>query len=189
MITFNLHVFRYWSDLYAWGKHIIAGTVGSWYQQRQIINTLPPNSGVKSITRREAKEQAEALYVHFHKDIINLNLKNIESYVSDSVLKEVFDKYGRRKLPPHLVGEWVPFRLNTKILNFVCVQVPPPMNKTYVQVTVKFTNHQSMKLKNKETGEVVSGDDQLVEVTDIWVVERLLEDPKAPWYIVKTKLE
>lgn len=159
-----------------------------WYQQRQIIKALPETEEVTSISRREAKECAQKIYVNFHKDLLSMNMKAIEGYASDAVIKELYAKYGRKTLPSHLEPEWIPHSLSVKLVNYVCVQVPPPMNKTYVQATVKITSQQTTRLTNKETGEVVVNDER-VPTTDIWVVERLLEDPNAPWFIVRTSLQ
>lgn len=167
-----------------WGKHLVMTYIASPYRVRSVSNQLK----VEKLTRRKIKQDIIETYVKYNKTLSHFQISNMGSFVADNAMKELRNKYGKTTLPPGTRSVWEHSKLSVGILNFVVVQVPAPLNMHFVQVTAKITGNQKFVVKDKQ-GTVLLGKDEFSPLEDIWVLEKILEKPESPWYVLSTHLE
>lgn len=151
------------------------------------VRSVSKQLNVPKISRAHIKSAIEETYIKYNSTLSTFNLSNMHEYVSDTVLKELKIKYGKLVLPPGTKPTWQHNNLKINIVNYVIVQVPAPLNMHFVQVTAKITGNQ--KFFVKQGNKVVLGKDEWTSIEDTWVLEKILEKPESPWFVVSTKLE
>lgn len=131
---------------------------------------------------------ARKLYIDYYRDSTSLKIGKVDKYASDKIVQELNEKFSNTKIPYSQKVVWNVKDLKVKILNFAIGFVPPPISKDYIQVTVKFTGKQQLKVVNKEDNQIVSGSDEYIPTEEIWVIEKeFSKDSK--WYINTTRAD
>jgi len=141
-----------------------------------------PNTGFS--TEAEIRRTVVELFKKFHQDFLNGNTKNISQYASEVLLKEVTAEIQKRpKINVDI--QWDGEISNIKKMSYRMIIVPPPINRNYVQIVYAITSHQTHKLIDKKTKEVVGGNTIPETLTVYWGFEKRLEKPNSKWILVE----
>lgn len=167
-----------------WGKHIIMNYIASPYR----IGSVSKQLKLEKLTKSQVREACKETYIKYSKTLATFQFASMGNYVSDTVMKNVRQKFGKTVLPHGTKAIWEHSDLKAQILNYVVVQVPAPLNMHFLQVTMKFTSKQKFAVFD-QSGNVLLGKDEFKPVEDIWVLEKILEKPDNPWYIIATELK
>lgn len=167
-----------------WSKRLVMTYIASPWRVRSVSNQLK----IPRLTKRMIKEAVKDTYFKYNKTLSTFQISSMGNYVSDSVMKDLRAKFGKTVLPAGTRSTWDHSNLSVGILNYVVVQVPAPLNLHFIQVTVKIKGNQKFVVKDTK-GNVLLGKDEYTPIEDIWVLEKILEQPDAPWYVLATHLE
>lgn len=167
-----------------WSKHLVMTYIASPWRVRSVSNQLK----MERLSRGKIKEAVKETYIKYNKTLSTFQISSMGNYVSDAVMKDLRTKFGKTALPSGTRSTWDHSNLSVAILNYVVVQVPAPLNLHFIQVTVKITGNQKFIVKDTK-GNVLLGKDEFSPIEDVWVVEKILEQPDSPWYVLATHLE
>lgn len=151
---------------------------------RTVCNQLK----IEKFTRSQVRAIVAETYEKYNKSLASFHLTPMQAYSSESVMQQVRRKFGKASLPENSIPLWEAQNLNVSILNYVVAQIPAPLNLHLAQVTVRVKSNQKFVVKDKK-GQILLGADEFKPVDDIWVLEKIVEKPENPWYIVATSLE
>lgn len=158
--------------------------IASPWRVRNVSNQLK----LQRITRGQIRTATLETYVKYNQTLSTFHISSMASYVSDSVMNELRSKFGKTVLPAGSKPIWEHQNLKSRILNFVIVQVPAPLNMHIVQVTVRITGNQKFVVFD-HSGKVILGKDEFRPVEDTWVLEKIIEKPEYPWVVLATHLD
>mgnify|MGYP002476797484 CR=1 FL=1 len=170
--------------MFDWGKHLFLGYIVSPWRIRGITKQLK----MEKFTRSQIRGIAADTYAKYNQTLSTFQISSMSSYVADSVIGELRSKFGKTVLPPGSKPTWEAQNLKTSLLNYVIIQTPAPLNLHFIQATVRFNSNQKFAVYDK-SGALLLGSEEYKPVQDTWVIEKILEKPELPWYIVATSLE
>ena len=167
-----------------WAKHLFMSYIASPWRVRNVSNQLK----LPRITRGQIRAAALDTYVKYNQTLSTFQISSMGQYVSDSVMTELRTKFGKTVLPSGTKPVWEHQNLKARLLNFVIVQVPAPLNMHIIQVTVRITGNQKFVVFDS-AGKAVLGKEEFRPVEDTWVLEKIIEKPDYPWVVLATHLE
>eukprot|EP00029_Vermamoeba_vermiformis_P013440 TRINITY_DN8359_c0_g1_i1.p1 TRINITY_DN8359_c0_g1~~TRINITY_DN8359_c0_g1_i1.p1 ORF type:complete len:356 (-),score=81.74 TRINITY_DN8359_c0_g1_i1:42-1109(-) len=123
------------------------------------------------------------VYQKFNKQVASGNWNDMGDYAGLAVIEDVRNEFGGRKLNPEYQYNWECAQLDASIVNLVVIQVPAPLNKTFLQATLKVTSKQELKILSRD-GKFLGGSREPADVTDYFVFERSLDMKEAPVILI-----
>jgi hypothetical protein len=123
------------------------------------------------------------VYQKFNKQVASGHWTDMGDYAGLAVIEDVRNEFGGRKLNPEYQYLWECAQLDGRIVNMIVIQVPAPLNKTFMQATLRVSSKQELKILNRE-GKFLGGSREPADVTDYFVFERSLDMKDAPVILI-----
>jgi len=89
---------------------------------------------------------------------------------------------------PNAQYKWHVKDLEVKLVNLRAAKVPPPISVTFIQTTMQIKCKQQLKIFERGTNKLLGGTETWKDVTDYWVIEKLLDKPESKFVLVNTNL-
>jgi len=174
----KIQFYRYvWSRMMSWFKSRI-------YFRIKLFNLLSKIKA-KQIWKRQVNQACSSMYTQLNVDKAAGDTQKLQEYViGDNLKKEVFAEIANRSKSSKLYQrKWEVSGLKRKLISLRIIEVPAPLEGTFLQVVYKFSSSQRIVLTDSKTKKEEAP--PFVDIVDYFGFEKKIGTESSPWLMVE----